>query len=594
MNFRYTFNLFTGSAALLLVLTACSQDEIADGNRLPEGKYPLEITATGLQAPAASTPTTASRATVDNAWDGTETIALQVQGDAHTYIYSVTTSGGMTSENPYYWTSRDAITVSAWYPYAETMPDVVVKEDQSLRENYVASDFIAAEGQSVAFNTPASLKFTHRTSRITLHLQAGMGVEDVSGAEVSLMGLSTENGNPAVIRPYNTEGDTYDALLLPQTISADNTFLQIELNGNTHTARLANDTEMTAGYIHTYNVTVTNKGLKVEASSIIWENGGSETGIASIINSTYDEASNTYTVYTAKGLNDWAEAARADLSTNCILGADITLEIPTDGQSNWTTLGDYNNPYTGVFDGNSHTISNLTINNSTERQGLFGNIDQGGKVCNLTLANMNISGALRIGGIAGIVKETGTVLNCTVTGTLSGYSQSTYAGGITATNLGIIQGCRFSGTVRGVSYLGGIAGQNQGNYAHIIACSAEGSIEGSGTNNRINGGIVGGNSSSGSIIASLSRCMVSGAQKIGGVAGQNSLATITACYWDTFDGSGIGYGSGDVTKVDGVEITWSDAISTMNQAIESWNADNPDNSCPYRFRAGTDGVPEIQ
>lgn len=68
MNFQHTFNLLTGSAALLLVLTACSQDEIADGNRLPDGKYPLIITASGLQAPVAASPAATSRATVDGTW----------------------------------------------------------------------------------------------------------------------------------------------------------------------------------------------------------------------------------------------------------------------------------------------------------------------------------------------------------------------------------------------------------------------------------------------------------------------------------------------------------------------------------------------
>ena len=67
MNIRYPFSLLTGSAALLLGLTACSQDETADGNRLPEGKYPLVIEASGLQTPVAPTPSAMSRATVDNA-----------------------------------------------------------------------------------------------------------------------------------------------------------------------------------------------------------------------------------------------------------------------------------------------------------------------------------------------------------------------------------------------------------------------------------------------------------------------------------------------------------------------------------------------
>ena len=36
------------ATALLFALTACTQDELADDNRLPEGKYPVVIRTTGL------------------------------------------------------------------------------------------------------------------------------------------------------------------------------------------------------------------------------------------------------------------------------------------------------------------------------------------------------------------------------------------------------------------------------------------------------------------------------------------------------------------------------------------------------------------
>lgn len=36
------------ATALLIALTACTQDELADDNRLPEGEYPVVIRATGL------------------------------------------------------------------------------------------------------------------------------------------------------------------------------------------------------------------------------------------------------------------------------------------------------------------------------------------------------------------------------------------------------------------------------------------------------------------------------------------------------------------------------------------------------------------
>lgn len=414
----------------------------------------------------------------------------------------------MTSESPYYWANREAITVSAWYPYAETMPVAVVLEDQSIRKNYVASDFISAEGQNVDFNTPASLKFSHRTARITLNLQAGAGVDNVADAAISLLNLSTDNGNPAAIRPYNPEGDTYDALLVPQTIASDREFIRIELNGNVHTARLSKETEMKAGFVYTYNVTVTDKGLKVEEGSILnWTEGGSETGIASVMNYDYDASSNTYTVYTAEGLYYWAEAARNDLSTNCILAANIPLEIPAENGSNWTTLGDYTNSYSGVFEGNGHSISNLTISGGAY-QGIFGTISESSEVRNLTLIDVNISGSQYIGAITGGV------------------------------------------------------GENFGNNQ---------------------------------IVASCARCEITGPKKSGGVAGQNEAGeSIKSCYWDTYSGNGVGSGSGDTIKVDGTNVSWSDAVTKMNEAIDTWNVGNPDKTCSYRFQLGSNGQPEIQ
>ena len=48
MSFRHLSHILSGAAVLLLVATACTQDELADDTRLPEGEYPLIINATGL------------------------------------------------------------------------------------------------------------------------------------------------------------------------------------------------------------------------------------------------------------------------------------------------------------------------------------------------------------------------------------------------------------------------------------------------------------------------------------------------------------------------------------------------------------------
>ena len=122
MSFRHLSYILSGAAVLLLAATACTQDELADGTRLPEGEYPLIINATGLSVEA----TPASRATVDGNWDGVTSVALSL-GD-ETKEYSVTasaTDGYKTATlsnnlSPFWWTSRNDITVSAWWPYDPT------------------------------------------------------------------------------------------------------------------------------------------------------------------------------------------------------------------------------------------------------------------------------------------------------------------------------------------------------------------------------------------------------------------------------------------------------------------------------------------
>ena len=69
------------------------------------------------------------------------------------------------------------------------------------------------------------------------------------------------------------------------------------------------------------------------------------------------------------------------------------------------------------------------------------------------------------------------------------------------------------------------------------------------------------------------------------MAGHNS-GTVTGCYWSNNTDAGIGggnYGIGDVTKVDGMTVTWVDAQSSMNEAIVAWNENNPNKQCNWRY-----------
>ena len=212
MGNRLPLHILSAATVLLFAATACTRDDLGGGT-LPEGEYPLVIRATGLQAVATPAST---RATVDGDWQGVQTVALSVGGTVKEYDVTASDTDGYktailsSDTDPFWWTSREDITVSAWWPYGTTMPDVVVKKDQSTKEGFEGSDFISAEAQAVQFDHPM-LEFSHRTARITVLLKPGDGIPSVTGANVSVTGLGTDNGNPATIRTYAAGSDTYEA-----------------------------------------------------------------------------------------------------------------------------------------------------------------------------------------------------------------------------------------------------------------------------------------------------------------------------------------------------------------------------------------------
>ena len=508
MSFRHLSHILSGAAVLLLAATACTQDELADGTRLPEGEYPLIINATGLSVEATPAST---RATVDGDWQGVQTVALSVGGTVKEYDVTASDADGYktailsSDTDPFWWTSREDITVSAWWPYGTTMPDVVVKEDQSTGEGFEGSDFISAEAQTVQFDHPM-LEFSHRTARITVLLKPGDGITSVTGADVSVTGLGTDNGNPATIKTYAPGGDTYEALAAPQTVKANTPFIQVDLGGGTYYFRPQNDVVLAAGSRYTYTVSVTAKGLELAGCTIgDWTNGSGESGTAEDLG-YFIQDDGSYTVYTAIGLKEWAAAVQTDPTLNITLTADIDLTGET-----WTPVG-MNRPYSGTFNGQGHTITGLNISSSSGAVALFNNIGGAGKVMNLQLKDVTYNGSTAMGGIAH--GNNGTITACSVMGTLTNTTNNGAVGGIAAINYGTITACWFNGTITGGSNVGGIAVFN------LNAGSYDGKI--------------------------------------------------TACYWSG-DGISNGVWGGDdtsgTTKVDSSTVTWQTAVGGMNAAL---------------------------
>ena len=491
------------ATALLFALAACTQDELAGDNRLPEGEYPVVIRATGLSVKATPLAAPSTRASVDGDWQGVTSVALKMGDAVKEYTVTASTdfkSATLSRENdPYYWISRNPITVSAWWPLDNTditqMPVVKVAEDQSKLADFQNSDFISAENRKVEFNNP-TLEFTHRTARVTIELKPGTGFTSVAGATVSLVSLSADNGNPTAIKTYNASGNTYEALTAPQTVAAGKPFVKVELGSGTFYFRPQNNVVLEAGSRYKYTVKVNTTGLTLEGCTIgSWADGGGESGAAEDLGYIYDSNTNTYTVYNADGLLAWNKAIQKDESINCTLTADIDLT-----GKKWTRLGTWPG-YSGVFNGQGHRITGLNFSAATTE--LFGLLNLRGVIKNLQLIDVNLYGSN--GSAAGIVEQNnGQIIACSVTGKISAYGRTC---GIADLNYGSITACWFDGTLK--DYESGAIVRF--NYKTITSCYW------------------------------------------GGNAGQGEFRNFG--------------GTVDATKVDGATVKWQTAVDGMNTAL---------------------------
>ena len=571
------------ATALLFALAACTQDELADGSRLSKEEYPIVIHATGLSVEATPQAAPSTRTTVDGDWQGVTSVALKMGDAVKEYTVTASTdfkSATLSRENdPYYWTSRNPITVSAWWPLDDTditqMPVVKVAEDQSKLADFQNSDFISAENQTVKFDDP-TLGFTHRTARVAIELKPGAGFTSVAGATVSLVSLSADNGNPTAIKTYNASGNTYEALTAPQTVAAGKPFVQVELGGGTFYFRPQTNVVLEAGSRYTYTVKVNTTGLTLEGCTIgSWVDGGGESGEAEDLGYSIQN-DGSYTVYNANGLMNVAELVNGGKT-------DINITLDTDIDltgKDWTPIGtDYDNSYKGTFDGGGHTITGLTVTTNDEYVGLFGYLNRAGTVKNVVMEGVQITSNQIYGGsIGGVVGSSwGTIENCSVSGSVSG---TVYVGGVAGAQIGgSITGCSSSATVKGMVDVGGVAGQTNSN-ATLTACYATGNviIEIDPVKNIAGGSLVGMNAGS-SLLACYATGNVTstgsstGYMHIGGFLGNNYANVMTACYWKNNHEQGIGYKKAgtvtEVTKVDGSVVTWQKAVDAMNTALQN-------------------------
>jgi uncharacterized repeat protein (TIGR02543 family) len=246
-------------------------------------------------------------------------------------------------------------------------------------------------------------------------------------------------------------------------------------------------------------------------------------------------------------------AVRGNLSGKYKLMADIDLSI--NYSAGWTPIGTDAAPFTGTFDGNNHTVSNLTISSAGDYQGLFG-YASGATIRDLNLTGASVAGGNYVGALAGY-SASSTITSCSAAGTsisgtdnvggLLGYSSGTVAGtsgsschtgftavtgtenvgGFIGNNNGAVTYCYATGTVTGNYNVGGLIGANSGpvTYSHASPTATV-------TGTLYTGGLVGVSSPGGPISYCYASNQVVGSGStfdIGGLVGRNWDA-ITNCY----------------------------------------------------------------
>ena len=260
-----------------------------------------------------------------------------------------------------------------------------------------------------------------------------------------------------------------------------------------------------------------------------------------------------------KQLADEVNAGDSKSGKTVLLMNDIDLSI----YPNWSPIGTLNlnwsevsRPFSGVFDGQNHTISNLTCTSNTNGYaGLFGNFD--GTVQNLILRDAQITVE---GQAAAVVCENykGQVLNCAmIGGSVKGKS---VAGGVVCYNRGTVENCYATGDVTSLSggricYAGGVVGYNY-TEGTVQSCYAAGRVE----SEEHAGGAVGGNYGTVQNCVALGQS-VSAQRNAHRVVGENSGRTLSGNYaWSGVQVNGQPVTDGLADNENGEDILAHDGL----------------------------------
>jgi len=302
---------------------------------------------------------------------------------------------------------------------------------------------------------------------------------------------------------------------------------------------------------------------KTMSKKVYWQGEGTAASPYRISNVNDLHTLKEWTSYLGKGTN----------------GLHFQLQNDIDMGDTWLSFGD---EFSGVFDGNGNTISNLNYNAGNGRNALFSHLSSGGVIKNLTISGTIIENEYsNAGGIVGT--NEGIVIGCTNLVDIKGRH---YAAGIVRTNNGKVIACVNKGDLEcSEGTVGGIVEQ-QGSGGETIACYNIGTINGTKTQDARVGGILS-EGFGGKVTACYNTGTLQGSPR-GNIVGRVfSYATsfgISTCYWKGSDNA-VGANDDNRANISGggaINGTdWAAAMSAMNSALES-------EGVGYRYELNTD------
>ena len=269
------------------LLVSCGKDDtVGNTTSLPEGMYPLKLTAEVAQQPQ-------TRAGGKETWTGGEEIGVTVEG----YIggmpktYVMDASGNAVPKddaNAIYWKNTAEARITAWTPpYINGSPDVDISDQSG---GYAAFDVLYASAVG-RYGQTINLRFNHRMAKMEITLAAGEGVteEEVEGATVTLLGdseayfscgmVGAADQSDGEIKPYHDAATKkYEAVVVPQYMTGK-PLIRIAVGSDVFTYTPDTDAagNLKSGKRYAYTITVKANGIEVQAAtSGTWSDGGEE------------------------------------------------------------------------------------------------------------------------------------------------------------------------------------------------------------------------------------------------------------------------------------------------------------------------------